>query len=60
MTSVRERETVVRESRVDKRKSHRMLLAHRHPRGAFMPLPVGACSALLLSLLLAVGVALRF
>ena len=61
MTSVREPETVVRESRATKPSGNRrMLLAHRHPRGAFMPVPVGVCSALLLSLLFAIGVALRF
>ena len=61
MTSVRELETVVRESGAEKsRRSGRMPLTHRHPRGAFMPAPVGVCSALLLLLLIGIGVALRF
>ena len=61
MTSVREPETVVRESRATKpRRNRRLLPAHRHPRGAFMPAPAGVCSALLLLLLIGIGVALRF
>ena len=61
MTSVREPEGVVRETvGIEPRRNRRLHLAHRHPRGAFMPAPVGVCSALLLLLLIAVGVALSF
>ena len=61
MTSVRDTEEVVREYWASQPRRNRLLpVLHRHPRGSFMPVPVGVCCALLLCLLVAVAVALRF
>ena len=61
MTSVREPEGVVQESRAEKpRDNRRFPVVHRRPRGAFLPTRVSVYSALALSLMLALSLALRF